>query len=425
MIKEKVLDVNKLAIHLLPSPKYKTTTLVLQISTKLEEETVTARALLAQVLKSATRTLPSRKEIRRYLDDLYGASFMMEVQKRGEEHVITMKMETANEKFLQDNTPLFQKSTDFLKSVLEDPYLDKEGDFSEKIIREEKRILKQQIESIYDDKIRYANKRLVEEMCKGEPYAIHAYGFFDQIDNLTTKDLQEEYERMLAEDDIRLFVTGNITEEEAVNAGNVFSLSSHPELHTPAPALDHVKTKPDEVLETDDIQQGKLHIGYRVPIRFADDEFAAMQVMNGLFGGFPHSKLFMNVREKESAAYYAASRYDSQKGLLLAFAGIEASNYKKVTSIIEQQLAELKEGSFTEESISQTKKMLKNQLLETADSARGLIDLYYQGVIGGRKRDLESWLAEIDAVTKQDITDCALNVSLDTTYFLHGEEEIN
>ncbi len=31
-----------------------------------------------------------------------------------------------------------------------------------------------------------------------------------------------------------------------------------------------------------------------------------LQLFNGIFGGFPHSKLFINVREKASLAYYAA-----------------------------------------------------------------------------------------------------------------------
>ena len=48
-----------------------------------------------------------------------------------------------------------------------------------------------------------------------------------------------------------------------------------------------------------------------------------LQVFNGIFGGFPHSKLFINVREKASLAYYAASRLESHKGLLMVMSGIE------------------------------------------------------------------------------------------------------
>ena len=49
----------------------------------------------------------------------------------------------------------------------------------EKTVEQEKRNLKQRIQSVYDDKMRYASVRLVEEMCKGEPYAIQLNGELD------------------------------------------------------------------------------------------------------------------------------------------------------------------------------------------------------------------------------------------------------
>lgn len=421
MIAEKVLYKDNFSIHLFPTTKYKTTTLSLQIRADLSKETVTERALLAQVLKSATNTFPSRKEIRRYLEDLYGASFSSEVQKKGEQHVLSLKMELANEKYLRDTTPLFEKGISFLKHVLEDTYLDENGQFSEKIISEEKRTLKQRLESLYDDKIRYANKRLMEVMCKEEPYAIHPYGTLERVDKITAKELKAEYERMLAEDDIRLYVVGDINETEVEKGANIFSVSTNNNQRD-VDSHSNLPKEAQEVVETDDIQQGKLHLGYRTPITFKDDRFAAMQVCNGLFGGFPHSKLFLNVREKESLAYYAASRYESHKGLILAFAGIEPSHYEKASTIIEKQLKDMQEGNFTEEEVEKTKKMLKNQLLELADSARGIIELSYQGVIGNRNRNIEQWLQEIDKVSKADVVSCAKEVYLDTRYFLHGRE---
>ncbi len=49
----------------------------------------------------------------------------------------------------------------------------------------------------------------------------------------------------------------------------------------------------------------------------------ALQVFNGIFGGFPHSKLFMNVREKEHLAYYASSSIDTFRGFMTVQTGID------------------------------------------------------------------------------------------------------
>ena len=51
------------------------------------------------------------------------------------------------------------------------------------------------------------------------------------------------------------------------------------------------------------MKQGKLHLGFSTPITIYHPDYTKMQMMNGVFGGFAHSKLFMNVREKESMAY--------------------------------------------------------------------------------------------------------------------------
>ncbi|MGY4689881.1 EF-P 5-aminopentanol modification-associated protein YfmF [Salibacterium sp. K-3] len=424
MLEEKKVESSALDVRLIPTKKYKTTTLVLQMKTSLTRETAAPRALLANVLQSATDTHPSRKAIRLYLDELYGASFHADVQKKGEHHVIAVKMEIADENYIREAPSLFRESISFLQQVLEHPYLP-DGAFDEQVIKEEKRTLIQKIQSIYDDKMRYANKRLIENMCSGEPFAVHPYGEVEDVENLTAGKLMEEYRRMLQQDDICLYIVGNVTTGEAQKAVSVFTVSpesngEQPETKQYHPVQD---AREQELKESDDIQQGKLHLGYRTPVTFSDERFPAMQVMNGMFGGFPNSKLFINVREKESMAYYAASRYESQKGIVMVMAGIETADYEKASSIIKKQMEDIQSGSFTDEDLEQTKIMVKNQLLETMDHPRGLVELYYQQRTAGHSRPFEEWLKAVDNVTREDVTGCAAVTMLDTVYFLRNEEE--
>ncbi len=147
-----------------------------------------------------------------------------------------------------------------------------------------------------------------------------------------------------------------------------------------------------------------------------------MQVCNGLFGGFSHSKLFINVREKESLAYYAASRLESHKGVMMVMSGIEFNKYERAVEIIKEQFQAMKKGDFTDQEVEQTKAMIKNQILETADVARGFVELAYHQVVSGYKRTMEEWLNQVDAVTKEDLIRVANKVKLDTIYFLKGKE---
>ena len=58
--------------------------------------------------------------------------------------------------------------------------------------------------------MRYSSVRLVEEMCKGEPYAIQTNGELDQIDGITAKSLFEYYEQAFREDELDLYVIGDV-----------------------------------------------------------------------------------------------------------------------------------------------------------------------------------------------------------------------
>lgn len=145
-------------------------------------------------------------------------------------------------------------------------------------------------------------------------------------------------------------------------------------------------------------------------------------MFNGIFGGFSHSKLFLNVREKASLAYYVASRLESHKGLMMVMSGIDNSNYDQAVSIIKEQLEAMKNGDFSEQEMEQTKAVIKNQLLETVDTARGIVEVLYHNVVSGKEISLQTWMDEMDKVTKEEIAATAKKVSLDTVYFLTGKE---
>jgi predicted Zn-dependent peptidase len=81
----------------------------------------------------------------------------------------------------------------------------------------------------------------------------------------------------------------------------------------------------------------------------------SMQVLNGLLGGFSHSKLFTNVREKESLAYYANSRFDTFTGFLKISAGIDAGQRSKALTIIRAQVRALAQGDISDSELDQTK----------------------------------------------------------------------
>lgn len=415
-------QMNGINVHILPTSKFKTTTIVTMIEQPLSEETVTKAALLAMVMKRGTARFPETKKLREHLDFLYGAIFDVDVTKKGERQILQIYMEVPNEKYLSENTPLLEQAIQFVGDMLVRPCVEN-GSFLPKYVNQEKETLRKRIESLIDDKMKYANQRVTEEMCKGEPFALLAQGRREDLPGITGEDLYQYFQQITTSNPINMFVVGDVEVEQVREA-----ITKHIPLpegqRAPIPVTDPRKQveKEREVIERLDVSQAKLNIGCRTQLSYKDDEYPALLMYNGILGGFPHSKLFVNVREKASLAYYAVSRLESHKGIMMIMSGIDVNNYNQAVEIIKQQMEAMRQGQISEEEFSQTRATLTNQYRELLDSARMMIEFTYNGLVSGRTRKLEELLEAIQTVTVEEITKVAEKVKMDTIYLLRDQK---
>jgi predicted Zn-dependent peptidase len=418
---EKITEFKGYKLHVIPTEKYKTNTLIWKMKAPLTKEDVTKRALLPHVLQSSSAKYATTTALRSYLDELYGATLYVDLAKKGEYHIMSFSIEIANEKFLSDPAPLLKKGFELLIEILTNPNTSGNA-FDRETVEKEKRTLKQRIQSVFDDKMRYSNVRLIEEMCKGEPYALQVNGEAEDVEQITPENLYEYYKSAFLEDELDLYIIGDVNEEEVKRlADDLLQLEDRTPKKFEAQEITKNR-QVNEVKEEQDVKQGKLNMGYRTNIVYGDSDYFALQVFNGIFGGFSHSKLFINVREKASLAYYAASRLESHKGLMMVMSGIDLKNYDQAVGIIHDQLEAMKNGDFTDQELEQTKAVIQNQILETVDTSRGLTEILYHNVVADANINLDTWLEEMQKVTKEEIVAVAKKIELDTIYFLTGTE---
>ncbi|MBY7143606.1 insulinase family protein [Virgibacillus sp. NKC19-3] len=419
-VEERKVNENGLNLHFIQSKKFKTMNIVVKLKAPLTRETITNRALLPYILKQGTKTYPSRKELQLKLDALYGAVLSIDGAKKGENHVISIRLEVANEKFIPEESSIMDEGIALMSELLFHPNASNHS-FEPKTFNREKDTLRQRMNSIKDNKMSYANMRLIDEMCEGEPYHIHVHGYEEDLNAITKESLYDYYQSMLREDQLDIYVLGDF-DEAKVKKKITESMKRHTSDSKPQQEIiTKNNTKPKEIIEEQNIQQAKLHIGYRTNTTFHDEDYFALHVFNGIFGGFPSSKLFINVREKNSLAYYAASRFESHKGLLFVLSGIAPNDFEKARDIIKLQMKEMKDGNFTETEINETKELIVNQLLETMDNPQGLIELLYQQVLGEKELNPEELIATIKTVTKDNVVEVANKIEEDTVYLLTSE----
>lgn len=423
MKNNKTINLGKgINLTLIPEEKFKSNLVSIYIQRILDRDEVTMNALLPSIIKSGSEKYPSAREMSYHQDDLYGVSIGADSSKRGESQVITFKIISTDEEYLDEK--IFKKVVKYLDEVVNHPLVI-DGGFKEEYVAIEKENLKNRIESIINDKGRYAVERAREEMFKNEKYGISDLGYLADIDKITAKGLYEHYVNIMKTSPIDIVVEGNFDEDEIVEIiSNGFDF--HRENIIEIPRADFIK-KVDEIKvikEEMDITQGKLVMGYRCNVDYKDEfKYYSLFVGSNVLGGGPHSKLFVNVREKESLCYYIYSSLEKYKTSMFISSGIESENYDKTVELIGEQLKSLKEGKISDEELLNSKSAIISSIKTIKDSLGGSSDFYFSQSMGGTNTTVEKIIEMIEKVTVSDIVEAFKNIELDTIYFLSNNKE--
>ncbi|SEM19873.1 Predicted Zn-dependent peptidase [Paenisporosarcina quisquiliarum] len=404
-----------------PTEQFKTINISFKWKQPLTVEKASIRAVLANILQFSNEVYPTNAAFRKRLDDLYGTALYFDTTKKGSHHIFSLNAETVNDAYLS-NEKIVDEVFSLLHTVIFKPNLEN-GKFGESIVKREKEQVIERIQSMYDDKTRYAQQRLLENIRPNNPASITSNGTVEAVKAITNEQLIDMHHDLLTKDDLSIYVVGDVNIQEIKEKmQSHFSFVDRTEKIEKPVDIPSETTDKKFLHEIQDMKQGKLHIAYQTPITFFSEEFPVMQLTNGILGGFSHSKIFMNVREKESMAYYASSSYSSLYGLIFVLAGIDSNLQEKAVALIDEQLKAMQAGDISDLELNQTKSMLTNQLKEALDSARAQIEIYDQYKELNSSFTVEDWVGKWMNVTREQIQKMALTIEKEFVYFLSGKE---
>lgn len=403
----------------LPGGKFKTGLLSAQFVTPLERDNASAGALLPAVLRRGTVSCPDMGSLSARLDALYGARIDYTVRKKGENQCVGFVASLIDDSFAPGGERLLEPVAELLGELICAPITER-GRFVPAYFDSEKQNLLDAIRSLINDKRDYADSRLLREMCAGEAYGVPRLGTEETAERLQPKRLYAWYQELISTARLELFYSGSAPQRR-VEQALLAALSSLPRdqvreiaLHQPHPARAEVL----RVEEALDVTQGKLGMGFAC----GSDDYAAMMLGNTLFGGSSNSKLFLNVREKLSLCYYASSLYHRQKRLITVSSGIEFQNFQQAYDEILAQLDAVRQGQWEDWELEGAKSTLLHAYASMGDS-QGRLENYFLGQAAtGQSESPEEMAEQVRRVTPERITQAMETVTLDTVYFLRGEE---
>lgn len=376
-------------------------------------------ALLPAVLLRGTETHRDLRAITLRLDELYGASVGALVRRVGDFQTTGLYCGFMEDRFCMPGDRVLAPMADFLRELLLEPVID-DGGFDRDFVEGEKKNLISTIESELNDKRAYAMGRMLKAMCRADSYGIPRLGEKEAVAEIDPVGLYAHYQKILRESPIEIFYVGSAPAEAVARMLEpLFSSIERNCAALPAQTPFH-DVGGGDLTEELDVAQGKLCLGYVTPVTNRDREFAAVQVMNTLFGAGMTSKLFMNVREKLSLCYSIGSGYYGSKGIVTVSAGIDFDKEQKTREEIARQLDAIRAGDISDAELNAAKEALLSSLRGTHDSPGSIEGYYATAALSGMDMTPAQYMDAVRAVTAGQVAAEARRLKLHTTYFLKG-----
>ena len=399
--------------------RFKQGCLSFQLVRQMKAEEAALNALLPSVLLRGTRNCPDLRSITEHLDELYGASVSPLVRRIGDYQTTGLYCGFMDDRFALPGDQVLRPMLAFLEELLLDSPLEA-GAFLPAFVESEKKNLIATIESELNDKRAYSMSRLLRILCREDTFGVPRLGEKDQVEAITPESLYAHYRSILRSSPIEIFYVGSgeaaFVAELLMPLAN--KLGARGTRLQPQTAF-HPCEKSD-VVETMDVSQGKLCMGFVTPIINRGKDFAAMQLLNVIYGSGMTSKLFQNVREKMSLCYSIGSGYYGTKGIMVVSAGIDFDKEQLTREEVIRQLDICREGGITEQELKAAKEALLSSLRSTHDSPGAIEGYYSTAALSGLVFTHSQYMEAVEAATIEDVVTCAGTLELHTTYFLKG-----
>ena len=246
-----------------------------------------------------------------------------------------------------------------------------------------------------------------ETLWPDHPYGYSILGTAETVGGLEAADLARVHRSGYYRGNCVIAAAGNVDHERLVELlaregwleTDTFEAPREPV--APAPAARGV-----ERFEQRDSTQAHLVIGTdtfpaRDPRRFA------LAMLTNVFGGGMSSRMFQRIREELGLAYavYAFQHFYQSSGQIGVYVGTQPGTAAQALDAIRREFGTLASSGLTREEFDGGKQQLKGQLVLSFENPMGRMNRLAGFVLNGdRYRRLDELLAEVDAVTEDQVS---------------------
>ncbi len=403
-------------VHLtqLPNDKFKRNRLSITLILPNEREKATMYALLPGILERAYEDYPTLQQFSRKLNRMYAAQMMVETSVVGGNRCLRFTAQCIKNEYCLEGEDLLLEMCNVLLGVMFRPCLEN-GAFIEEWLQIEKYKLREEIEGEINDKRGYCVKNARRKFFGDHLNGVERLGYLDEIDGITPQRLYECYTQLLEKAVVEIFITANDADTATEKLRQAFTYKKDGDTKiipvTAMPCTD-VQTYTEKM----DTTQGKICLIYTTSRLLTEEERYHMLVASALFGGTVSSRLFKNVREKQSLCYYCAAGFNGFTSSMSVDSGVEHRNTQRTIDAVQKELENLINGEITRQEIKETQLTISNSLKANYDGLHGLEAWYLNEAIRNSEMTPEMVIERANRVTADDIRNVLKLLNLNVIY---------
>lgn len=413
-------DLGSYNIHLIKTNKFKTVTVKVIFRHKIKKEEITIRNILTSLMIFSSKNYNSKRKLTIRAQDLYSAGIGVNNSRTGNYLNSIFTLNALNDKYTEKNN--LNNAIDFLCEILFNP--DIEGNkFKKSNIDIIKTRAKANLLSIKEDSSNYSLIRCLEEFDKKSPVSYRMVGYLEDLENIDEEKLYTHYIEMINKDLVDIFIIGDINETEAIE-----KIKSHFKLRilkkdNPNYELKEKKTRTKKLFSKElyNAKQSKVNIVCTCNGLNEYEKNYVLPLYSVILGGGTDSKLFKEVREKNSLCYTIYAYPNKLDNILIIQTGIDKENFKKTHELIEKNILDMKKGKFKEKDIEVAKQYFETSFDESEEDPNSIIDIY-AAIEFLKSDDLETKRKKMSEVKKSEIIKLAKKIKIDTIFTLEGDQ---
>ena len=388
-----------------------------------KREYATNTALLPLVLERGYAACPDMTALSRRLAALYGADLGVDLGTAGIDRVLTADICGIKDEFALKGENLTAEYCGIVLGTIFDPYL-VDGAFDPEAVRIEKETMTRRLQAEYNNKRLYCVRQARRKFFGDSPAGTELGGYLADLPAVTPQTLKAEYDRILQSAVIDVMVQGADADSvAALVQERLAGIRRTPCAYAAPVAMPRAEIQ-RYIEEIPGLTQAKLCMLFTTGDAAVQPTIHQLRMAMGLFGGTSTSRLFRNVREKQSLCYYCASTAVRSTGVMMVDSGVEPGGEELAEQAILKEWEALKNGPITAGELEDTRRALLSGMESLGDSLAALESWYYGQIARGEPlTDPETARAAVRAVTAEEVRAILQGYSYSVRYIVTAQED--